>query len=248
MKAYEFLDQTTQRATYLFRLFGYARSGQHAISHWLMKQAPQTSLWINNLHGYKKTSDFQHYWYGKVCLEDIYLLGIGFEGDLRRLSYHFQEVPLILVVRDIYNQTASVAKHPDLKLGVEFFEGWRRNALQALGEINILNSPCIVVKYNDWVSSEEYKREIFEEIKLCLGFPYLYKEGRDREIINIGGGSSFDGTKEDAKKMKVLERYKDPSVQSAISQIPEELKMLSARLFPAGQLNTPALTAANHNE
>ena len=230
-----FLEKTSQRATYLFRLFGYARSGQHAISHWLMQQGPPTSLWINNLQGYGNDVDFQHYWYGPMNFDQIELMGLGFEGDLRKLSYNFAEVPLILVIRDIYNQTASIAKHPDLHINTTYFEAWRRNALQALGKINLLKSPVIIANYNNWVASDTYKSQLFEEVKECLCFPYHYMEGKDKHVIDIGGGSSFDGIKNSgtAQNMKVLERYKDPAVREAISLIPQELKDLNQLLFPS---------------
>ncbi len=234
MRAFEFLEYTTQRATYLFRLFGYARSGQHAISHWLMQQGNPSGLWINNLQGYGEGVDFKHYWYGPIDLNNIHLVGLGFEGDLRRLSHHFAEVPVIMVIRDVYNQTASIAKHPDLQVNTGYFEAWRRNALQALGEINLLHAPCLVVKYNDWVSSEGAKQKIYSKIKECLCLPFTYQTGKDKQVIGIGGGSSFDGTQHSgqANEMKVLQRYQDPSVQEALQKIPQELKDLSERLFP----------------
>jgi len=233
-EAYEFLIEVCKNTKYLYRLAGYARSGQHAVSNWLLSQAPNTSLWVNNIQNTGVDTDFQHYWYGPVSLENIHLTGLGFEGDIHKTQQHFPETPLILVIRDIFNQTASIARHPELKLDTKYFEGWERNARQALGQLDIIKSPLVVAKFNDWASSEDYRRELFAGISDLIGFSYCYQENREMNVLNIGGGSSFDGLDHQfsAKSMKVLERYKDPSVQDAISQIPERLKLLSQRLFP----------------
>ena len=71
-KASGFLDAATKNTKYLFRLSGYARSGQHAISNWIMSHAPFTSLWVNNIHEFGEQVDFQHYWYGPVNLETLH--------------------------------------------------------------------------------------------------------------------------------------------------------------------------------
>jgi hypothetical protein len=210
MQAFEFLDIVTKNTKYLFRLSGYARSGQHAISNWIMSHATHTSLWVNNIHKAAKEVDFQHYWYGPVNLSDLQLTGLGFEGDLNKTVLHFPESPLILVVRDILNQTASVAKHPDLKLDNDFFEGWERNARQALGQTNIVKGPLIVANYNKWVTDPEYRAQLYKKIRDYVGFDYPFVDKTD---------------------LKVLERYKDPSVQDAIKQIPKRLIELSSRLF-----------------
>lgn len=230
--SYEFLDTTTKNAKYLFRLAGYARSGQHAISNWIMAHAPPTSLWINNIHGSGQEVDFQHYWFGPVNLEDIHLIGIGFEGDLNKSNNHFPEAPLILVIRDIFNQTASIAKHPDLQLDQDYFDGWERNARQALGQTKITTGPLIIANYNKWVISSEYRSDLYSKIKDYIGFNYRFTDNTNF-VSKIGGGSSFDGLKYQgqANKMKVLERYKDPSVQDAINQIPKRLIELNSRLF-----------------
>jgi hypothetical protein len=232
MQAFEFLDIVTKNTKYLFRLSGYARSGQHAISNWIMSHAPHTSLWINNIHKAAEEVDFQHYWYGPVNLNTLQLTGLGFEGNLNKTTLHFSESPLILVIRDILNQTASVAKHPDLKLDNDFFEGWERNARQALGQTNIATGPLIVANYNNWVSSPEYRAQLYTKIQDYVGFDYPFVDNTNF-VANIGGGSSFDGMAHqyEAKKMKVLERYKDSSVQDAIKQIPKRLIELSSRLF-----------------
>lgn len=234
MQAYEFFDAVTKNTKYLFRLSGYARSGQHAISNWIMAHAPMTSLWVNNIHRAGAEVDFQHYWYGPVNTGNLQLTGLGFEGDLNKTSLHLPESPLILVIRDIRNQVASVAKHPKLQLNNKFFDGWERNTRQALGQINIVKGPLIVANYNKWVSSSEYRQDLYKQIQDCVGFDYPFTD-KTNYVTNIGGGSSFDGLNHqyDAKKMKVLERYKDPNpvVQEAIKQIPRRLVELSSRLF-----------------
>jgi len=160
------------------------------------------------------------------------LTGLGFEGDLNKTALHLPESPLILVIRDILNQTASVAKHPTLRLNDQFFEGWERNARQALGQINIVTGPLIIANFNKWAASPEYRKQLYLQIQDYVGFDYLFTD-KTNYVTGVGGGSSFDGMKHqfDANQMKVLERYKDPSVRDAIKRIPKRLLELSSRLF-----------------
>jgi len=81
---------------------------------------------------------------------------------------------------------------------------WKSYAKEYLGKTNYLGENKIVINYNLWFSSKNYRNNI--EKKLGL-------EPNDKkinEVLDIGRGSSFDGIKFNGKanKMKVLERWK----------------------------------------
>lgn len=229
-----FLLELLQYSDYKFKLYGYARSGQHAISHWLLSHAPQTSVWVNNMQGKGENVDYKHYWYGPMAENHYHLLGIGFEGYMMNAVKTFPEIPLILVVRDIYNQTASIQKHPNLDVDTRFFNSWLANAKQALDISQVTNRPFITVKFNSWFISVEYRKQIFEQIREIIGFPYPFTDTNYTTVLGVGGGSSFDRMAHqfDANKMKVLERYKEPEIQNALKVIPAELRELNDHLFP----------------
>jgi hypothetical protein len=231
--AWEFLQKVTSNAKYIFRLYGYARSGQHAISNWLVSQAPQPSLWINNIQEFEEDVDFQHYWYGPVKPFEPNLVGLGFEGKLIDHFYKFPNYFTIIVIRDIFNQTASLAKHPDLKVNDSFFKNWEINAEQALEGINLVKNNHIIVLFNRWCESTDYRKRLFNKVKKELGFPYEFTDAGFNSVKGIGGGSSFDGMSyaDNASQMKVLERYKDPAVQGALKLIPGRLLELNSALF-----------------
>jgi len=223
------VENYRSKAKHEFRLYGFARSGQHAISHWLMSHAPQPSLWLNNI---QKAKDYQPYWYGTPAPE-LDLLGLGLEGILEEKAQLMPQMPMILVVRDIRNQTASLAKHYFQPVSTEFFECWETNVLQALGEINLITSPYIVANFNKWFASKEYRKSLYQQIQHMLDLPYPFVDAGRQEILGVGGGSSFDGTSyhRNADKMKVLERYKDPSIKGYLEKIPPSLLELNDRFF-----------------
>jgi len=122
------------------------------------------------------------------------------------------EVANVLILRDPYNLFSSrirVASRSDLPSYNEnpgpimsyFIDLWKSYAREFLGLTNNLeNKVCIY--YNQWFSSQDYRRLVSKELNL---------EFNDRgfsKITRYGGGSSFDKRRYDGKSemMDVLNR------------------------------------------
>lgn len=253
----DFLQNSLNTSKARFRLMGYARSGQHAVSHWLLAHF-QNSLWYNNICGRLEPDgmgiDFTLYRYRGVEAKTIgnkqdYLeaesypcwdiVGLGFEGCRTRYQHLFDALelnylPLLLVVRDIRNQAASIAKHPDMQVDEKFYSEWRENTLQALQP----DANTIVVNYNQWATSREYRETLFAIISQRCGLQTHYYDGHSQRIVNIGGGSSFSGLKHDgqARSMPTLKRYQAPEMRETIAALPVDLLALDHELF--GNIDT----------
>lgn len=248
----DFLQHTLSIARARFRVMGYARSGQHAISHWLHSHVA-TGLWYNNICGELKSDgngvDFTLYRYTGDKAQRVlskreyleaeiqpywYAIGLGFEGSYARYQQLFDsldvnDIPLILVVRDIRNQTASISKHPDIEVDDKFLTEWKANALQALHP----DENTIVINYNKWVSFPEYRALLFDTIRERCGFLCDYDDSHSQKMINIGGGSSFTGMRHagQAHTMGTLQRYQTPEMKAIINTLPPELLEIDRQLF-----------------
>ena len=69
-----------------------------------------------------------------------------------------------------------------------------------MGEINFLGNKNIV-SYNKWVKSEKYRKYLSKELGLN------FNDSGYSKMLFHGHGSSFDGVVEDARNLKVLERW-----------------------------------------
>jgi len=116
----------------------------------------------------------------------------------------------ILVIRDPYNQYASVlnwGKNRMLSPTKSFARMWTLMAKECAGETNNIQDK-VVICYDDWFSSMDKRIEI--ESKLAL----KRDDSRINTVMKVGHGkswgSSFDGmkSKKEAQKMDVLSRWK----------------------------------------
>lgn len=135
----------------------------------------------------------------------------------------------VLVLRDPFNLIASrrtarvgwVRSRTALRI-------WRQHAREALGPGRSLPRDRVLVRYNDWVCSRDYR----ERVAGALGLRFT-DEGREA-VPPVGGGSSFDGGGFDgrASEMRVLERWRafadDPGFRELFD---EETLSLSEALF-----------------
>lgn len=148
----------------------------------------------------------------------------------------------IILVRDPFNLLASIlygwrnnireglSKRVDTLENVKgFLKKWKVHAKEALGITNYSKGKKIVIKYNNWFSNKEYRKNISKE----LG--QKFNDETINEVPHHAGGSSFD--KEEfnnkAQEMNVLTRFKrftnDKMYLKAIDD--EELWDLSEKLF-----------------
>lgn len=105
---------------------------------------------------------------------------------------------------------------------------WKQHAREALGEKKHLKNNKIVILYNLWASSQQYRKEIAEALNLN------FTDSGFHEVSKVAGGSSFDGLKykSNASGMQVLDRWKhyidDPEYKVIFD---EELIALSHKVF-----------------
>jgi len=182
--------------------YSLMRTGHHAV---LMQIA-------NNLHpalGVRlvdKVEDRQ-----KIIVEPTnILLDVHENTKLQR-----NEELSIIVLRDAYNSYASFLKlinTPNFGpfYTFPFMTRWTEYAQEIVGETNLLPNK-IVVLYNKWVTSAEYRLEILTAIAAALELTVNFHDTTLSDLTTWGGGSSFDGLQfvKQAHQMKVMERYKE---------------------------------------
>ncbi|MBE9114821.1 hypothetical protein IQ249_02820 [Lusitaniella coriacea LEGE 07157] len=117
----------------------------------------------------------------------------------------------------------------DKKGGEELISLWIDYAKEFLGETNFLNHNKVVISYNSWFSSEDYRKELSQKLKLN------FSDRGKNEVKDFGGGSSFEGLKLDgtAVTMDVLNRWKtlidNPQYRALLDN--RELVQYSEKIF-----------------
>ena len=119
-----------------------------------------------------------------------------------------EKVYNIFLIRSPHNNLASILRILQLKRGFQkhifynFAEDWLMYAREALGETEYFWKKIIVCNFDEWFSSEDYRRSISDQ----LGLEYSDKGVND--VIRTVG-SSFDGMRlaKEAQKMRVLDRW-----------------------------------------
>ena len=136
-------------------------------------------------------------------------------------------------MRDAYNLFASRNKkaqqqnHGRLKVTPEFVRLWKVFVKEAYGETNFTENK-IVINYNNWVTSEDYRT------KLSLELGLNPNKDNTNVMTTDGNGSSFDGLKfkGDPGKMDVLGRWKHfQNNPNFMSLFDDEVKELAEKYF-----------------
>ena len=115
----------------------------------------------------------------------------------------------VIQTRDLLNWFASYCSFLSVNGNSKFkeyhLELWLRIAKEFYGETNYLPQKFIRILYDDFFRSEEYRRNICEQIPFAI-----YNEEKLNYVGIAGRGSTFDKRDYDgnAQEMKVLERYK----------------------------------------
>lgn len=111
----------------------------------------------------------------------------------------------IIILRDVYNWLASFVtgdlRTHSVKKYVRYLNLWHRLACEGTGEIDGLPFKKVFIKYNQWFTSEVYRKQIAKQLGLKYSDETLNKIAIYR--------SSFDKFEYQgrAQEMKVLERW-----------------------------------------
>lgn len=229
-----------------------ARSGHHAVMHWLCKRFPGVVVFHNNCNHLLR-------WRNRTVYKNGIAPGrthvFSFENfDLRgfkELGLSGQFDNIILINRDPYNWIASsMAKGKYAKLAIlnkpfrssqhrvqypdyfcnsmsrlDMFVQYMR---QCLGGEDFIGEKFHHINYNKWFSDQEYRKRICRRLKIPFS-----DEGKDY-VPPRGSGSSFDGRKfkGHGSQMDVLGRwkyYKDDS--KYLGFLTDEIREYSKRYF-----------------
>lgn len=117
----------------------------------------------------------------------------------------------IIIVRDLLNWLSSYLKmllnekiaKKRIELAYDYTSRWERITMEAFNETKFINNK-IIINYDDFCSSQEYRKNICEKIN------GKYNENKLNVVPNNGQYSSFDGKifQNIGNKMKTNERYK----------------------------------------
>jgi hypothetical protein len=175
------------------------------------------------------------YSYEDDFLEDI--ASSVFEKNHNRWVGKSAERFELLILRDPFNLFASRLKlearldnvialrnDNERKLIIDM---WKQYAREMIGETNILGENKVLVNYNSWVADVGYRKELAKTLKI------EFTDEKAKEVIPVGGGSSFDKGSKSSENMKLFERWKyfkdDKLFKNLFND--EELIELSDALF-----------------
>ena len=219
-----------------FIVHGLKRSGNHAIINWITEHDP--FIFSNNiiptgpiLRGENKIpppKEFNFYlfknfspqkrkvrfWLKKFKYHNYSFLASIEDHDLNIRP--FSDAPTdsinILILRDPRNlfasriRKASAMDSPSFSQEMDetmnhIIDLWKNHTKEYLGLTNYLNNK-VCIYFNLWFSSQEYRKSISRKLNL------EFTDKGFTQVSEIGGGSSFDGTKfhGNNQKMDVLNR------------------------------------------
>ena len=228
-----------------------ARSGHHAVIHWICKNFNGIVMYYNNcnhlLHWRNKSVYINNDRMGiiAVCSFENFDLN-GF----KELGLNNKFTHIVFVHRDPYNLFASSlakgkkglalidktfrpsqkrVKYTQYHCGTmtrqDMFVQYTK---QILGEEDYIGEPIIDINYNRWFAEKTYRMEICDKLDMKHT-----DEGLDYVSLR-GGGSSFDGRKYRKKgtKMDVLNRWKHFVNDEKFNKLlTDEIKEYSKRYF-----------------
>ena len=225
-----------------------ARSGYHAIAHWIFSQLDGGCFYLNNCNlelqgrGCDRYPPERH---RAWSFENFDLRGFA-EVDRTRFD------DIILVLRDPYNWIASSlrkGKHCavlDEAIAIGTRKDYRgrpmthsRWTLSSMSRVDMFRQYCetavssdhpftAIANYNRWVVDREYRRDLAQ----TLGLRFTDK-GRS-DVPRQGNGSSFDHRRfhGSAEGMQVLDRWREYAEDARFRELlTPDLREWSRRLF-----------------
>lgn len=179
-----------------------------------------------SLREYKTKSliihSYEHYSLSQV-------LGSWFESQRDEFLGKSQKKFDIVLLRDPFNVFASlIHRGENLDNAKPIIEKWIEHAKEYLGLTDYLKNR-VSISYNSWVVNKDYRQEVAGLLDL------KFSDVGINTVVNVGKGSSFDGTAYDGKaqEMPVLSRYKSYLDHPVMLQVlnNEELRDLSEKVF-----------------
>jgi hypothetical protein len=169
-------------------------------------------------------------------------------GDplLRRVIQRYRQCTRVLVIlRDPYNWLASTMKLRNEPLSAlrRKVERYKRYLKCAMHDDWPFRCPVTVIKYDQFVLSEIYRRQLAKDLKFEV-LPAT--ELGLQDVPAFGGGSSFTGTRRtENHQALVFERWRhcvdDPHYQALVQD--PELTALGSALFPENPSLAPCRSA-----
>ncbi|MEL4897319.1 hypothetical protein [Crocosphaera sp. Alani8] len=176
---------------------------------------------------YYRTKSLIMHTYEHYSLSQV--MGDWFENQRDKFLGKSKERFDILLLRDPFNLFASlIHRGEELNNTNYIIEKWLEHAREYYGITNYLKYR-ISINYNQWFINQDYRNKIAKSLNLA------FTDAGINSVVNVGKGSSFDGTSYDGKasKMPVLYRYKDylnhPVMLKVLSN--EELMDFSHKIF-----------------
>lgn len=206
------------QAPVVFDYFGLERAGHFAIFKWLLTCGPQPHMHVQRCSTSKPRPNWYHPngWF-TTAIAPPQSVGLTYQpdSDLTSVRSRLTNRKTIVSVRDIRNMFASRFKwhlkneRIAFRLDNAAVQLWKQYALQVLGDVDHFDGKAVGIVYDKWVASDDYRQSIVESLNSKFGWD-LKNDGDRGRVINMGGGSSFDGKtfENNPEKMKVLERWK----------------------------------------
>jgi hypothetical protein len=243
----------------LLRVAGLARSGNHAIINWILRQLSGRWVFLNCVQARTnpfltaRPDDGGRRWLASfadfdpaveyasrhaqkqallVSMEDTFLrpaFGTEATREVCRAIGGAADITDVVVLRDPYNLFASRRRLAGILPARQALRVWKQHARAHLGQSPGLERPVVTANFNRWAESRAYRAELAR--RLAIDFT---DAGRD-EITPCAGGSSFDGLEFQgaARHMDVAARWRRFARESDFSAIFDgETSALARRLFP----------------
>jgi hypothetical protein len=138
----------------------------------------------------------------------------------------------VLILRDPYNHFASLLKYDTAyKSAIKhtsklYVHMWKQYAREFTGTTSMLEGESLCVNYNRWCESRDYRQQLAQVFGFTTdGQPY-------NRVSSIGGGSSFQGVVDDARRLAVTERwraFRDDALYRSLFD--EEVVSFGERIF-----------------
>ena len=227
-----------------------ARSGHHAVIHWLCKQLPGRVAYYNNCNHLLQWRNKSVYSNGvRPSTSHVYSFENFDISGFREIKLNGRFDKIIFVNRDPYNWLASsmarggaLSKPKKLfrpsEKQIKYLNYWGNSMTrldmyiqymkQCLNEEDYIGEPFYHINYNEWFLDKGYRKKLCDELGLMFS-----DEGMDH-VPPRGSGSSFDGKKFRGRgsQMDVLNRWKSLQDNEEYGAcLTDEIKEYSKKYF-----------------